>query len=168
MELKKERLIQRITALPESSYTSQPSPGRWSVAQVANHLYLSEKLSLAYLKKKLSYPDTVPPFHVKSWGSVLLIKVILSSPFKVKAPKAINMWEEQPILSPAELNEKWSLLRNELISFIQEHEPTFRRHLAFNHPFAGRLTFYQMTIFINDHMAHHIRQIDRILKNISQ
>lgn len=166
LEKKKQELVDLIRHLPEEMYHKQPSTYQWSIGQAANHLFLSETNSLAYLKKKLSYPDAVPPFHVKSWGAVLFTKFTLWSPYKVKAPRAINMWEQQAVLSPAELERKWNELRTDLISFIRIQQPAMGTHLAFKHPFSGRMTMHQMLIFLNDHMAHHLRQIHRIMKKI--
>ena len=163
LERKKQKLMQSIVSLTEDRYHTHPSPESWSVAQAANHIFLSEQLSLAYLKKKLSYPDTVPPFHIKSWGAVLLIKLVLWTRYKRKAPKAINMWEQQTILSMAELDQQWRILRIELYAFIEKHQLSFGTHLAYNHPFAGRMTMHQMLIFLNDHLEHHLKQVDRII-----
>lgn len=166
LDQKKTQLMERLYTLPEETYHKQSSPGSWSAGQAANHIYLSEQLSLAYLKKKLSYPDTVPPFSIKSWGAMWLLKFSLNTPYKVKAPKAINMWEQQAILGPSELNEKWDMLRSDLKFFVEKNYPVFGNRLAYKHPFAGRMTMYQMLVFFNDHMAHHMRQMDRILKEI--
>ena len=156
-----------ISSIAPDVYTRQPSSQRWSVAQAANHIYLSEKLSLAYIRKKISYPDTIPPFHPKSWAGVFLIKAVFFTNYKWNAPKAINMWEEQSILSPVELANNWSVQRQELITFIETHQPAFGKHLVYRHPYAGRMTMHQMLIFLNDHMAHHIRQIRKIMDAVS-
>ncbi len=168
MDLKKLFLMDLIRSLPDEQYRRQPDQNSWSVSQVANHLYLSERFSLAYLKKKLSYPDTIPCFSFKSWWSLFLVKFTLWSPLKVKAPTTINMWSEQEVLSPEELDKRWNVLRTELASLISENQPRFRTHLVFNHPFAGRMTMKQMLIFFNHHMAHHLRQAGRIVRKISR
>jgi uncharacterized damage-inducible protein DinB len=164
LEEKKKKLMHLLLTLPGDMYTKQPSSHQWSVAQAANHIFLSEKLSLAYLKKKLAYPDAIPRYHPKSWGGVLLVKLVFMTNYKWKAPQAINMWEAQQVLSPAELEQKWNSLREELISFLEKHSPSFGKHLVFRHPYAGRMTMTQMLIFMNDHMGHHLKQINRILK----
>jgi uncharacterized damage-inducible protein DinB len=166
LEEKRKKLMQAIQSIPEEKYFAQPPSGGWSIAQTANHIFLSENLSLSYLKKKLSYPDTVPPFSITSWGGVLLIKFVFLTSYKVKAPKAINMRDEQVILAQGDLDQKWATLRADLIDFVKQQEPVMGSRLAYKHPFAGRMTMYQMLIFLNDHMAHHMRQIERIMENI--
>src|SRR5688572_18750172 len=86
LKQKKEKLFELINAITVEDYTRQPVPGSWSVGQAANHLYLSEKLSLSYLRKKMSYPDTIPPYHVKSWIGVWKYRSIFRF-IKAKAPK---------------------------------------------------------------------------------
>lgn len=167
MEKKKKLLIELIQSIPKAKYRQQLNPQSWSVGQASNHLYLSEKLSLAYLRKKMSYPDTIPRFHIKSWWGMFKYKIILTST-KAKAPKQINMWEDQEVLLPEQLDQKWSELRIELFDFIREKYPQFRNHLVYNHPFAGRLSMKQMLIFFNDHINHHTKQVRRILKEIGE
>lgn len=167
LEQKKKVLMNLINSLPDEKYNQQPSSGSWSVAQAANHIFLSEQLSTAYIRKKLSYPDTLLPFQIKSWGSVFLIKLVLWSNYKRKAPVAINMWEQQPVLSKADLEQQWSQLRADMISLIAKHQEAFGSHMVYRHPFAGRMTMHQMLIFFNDHMAHHMKQINRIISKIA-
>ena len=167
MEKKKQTLMNLIQELSEQSYSLQHNEYTWSVGQVANHLYLSERLSLAYLKKKLTYPDTIPAFSIKSLWSLFFVNFTLWSPVKVKAPVMINMWEKQEVLSPDDLQQRWTEVRRELEAIIMENQPRFSSHLVYNHPFAGRMTMKQMLIFINHHMAHHLRQARRIIRKIN-
>jgi hypothetical protein len=163
MAEKKNSLLSMLRPLAEEVYNRKPLPGKWSPGQIANHLYLSEKFSLAYLRKKMSYPETIPEYHFKSWLKYYAYKTAM--PFlSAKAPKTINMWEGQDVLSPAELDVQWEALRNELRDFISEKYPAFKNHSVYNHPFAGRLTMEQMLIFFNDHIDHHTKQLRRILK----
>jgi uncharacterized damage-inducible protein DinB len=166
LERKRDLLMKEVQSCSPEDYLRQPTPDQWSIGQVANHLFLSEKLSLGYLRKKLSYPETVPRFQFRSWWGIGLIKIVFFLQVKVKAPGPINMWEEQDVLSASALEEQWGQLREELISFIEQHDAAFGSHLAYRHPFAGRMTMYQMLIFLNDHMAHHLRQVRRTVRKI--
>ena len=165
MESKKKSLLDYLRKLPPEIYLKQPDTSSWSIGQASNHLYLSEKLSFAYLKKKLSYPDTIPPYHLKSRWNILKYKLIFRF-VKAKAPKGINMWEDQDVMLPDELDSRWSELRRELYAFLKEKYPLFKTHLVYNHPFAGRLTFKQTLYFFCDHMDHHWKQIRRIERGL--
>jgi len=166
MEAKKKDIMDLLGSLTPEQTNQQPDPHTWSIRQVANHLYLSERNSLAYPRKKLSYPDLVPRYSPKSWAGIGMIKLVYLFHFKIKAPESINMWKAGMTMPYEELKLKWDELRRELISFIEQHEPAFGSHLAFNHPFAGRMTMHQMLIFMNDHIRHHQGQIKRIQRKL--
>jgi len=166
LESKKNEIMDLLQTLSSTQYHLQPDPDTWSIGQVAQHLYLSERNSLAYLKKKLSYPDTVPKYHLTSWGGVWLIKLVYLFHYKIKAPDSINMWKVSEWMTREELAVKWEILRKDLIAFMEKNEPAFGKHLAFRHPFAGRMTMHQMLIFMNDHMHHHQKQMQKILQRI--
>ena len=155
-------IMAKARSLSVEEYGYQTNPNSWSAGQIVNHLYLSEKLSLAYVKKKLQYPDTVPEFSIRSWWSVFRYRFLFAAA-RMKAPRQINMWDGQEVLSVDELNRKWEDLRSELRSFILENYPRFPTHLVFRHPFSGRMTFRQMLGFFGDHIIHHMRQMDRVL-----
>jgi uncharacterized damage-inducible protein DinB len=167
MERQKEKLMSFIYSLPEDICRRQPDITTWSILQVANHLYLSENFSLAYIRKKLSYPDTIVPFNIKSWWSTVFVMASLWLPIRTKAPKNIDMRNDQPVLSPDELDKKWEQVRQELVATLEESSSKFKTHLVFRHPFAGRMTLTQMLMFFNHHIAHHRRQILKIKKRIT-
>ena len=164
--LRKEKILDILKAMTPDQYHQHTRPDQWTILQVANHLYLSEKSSLAYLRKKMSYPDTIPAYSISSWKTYYLVKLILNTPKKVKAPPPIDMWKQTDILEPSALEIKWNELQNELSVFLEENYPQFRSHLVFNHPFAGRMTMRQMLMFFCDHMDHHIRQMKRIRNEV--
>lgn len=156
-------LLQSVTP---DQYHTHPHPGQWTMLQIANHLYLSERSSLLYLRKKMSYPETLPSYSVFSWKTYFMVWLVLNTPKKIKAPAAIDMWTQTKILEPPSLEIKWNELHQELSAFIEEQYPKFGRHLVFNHPFAGRLTMRQMLMFFCDHMDHHIRQMRRVRERV--
>jgi hypothetical protein len=166
MERKKKNFLDLLSTVAPEKYHLTADAKTWSPGQVGNHLLLSERLSHLYMRKKLSYPDTVPPFHPKSWAGVLLYRLVLNSPIKVKAPAAINMWDKQDILPFETLVEKWTASRKDMFEFIMEKYPVFPDHLVYKHPFAGRLTFVQALMFFGDHIDHHTRQLKRIIQRL--
>jgi hypothetical protein len=158
------KMLHDAKTLSAAQYRQSPKPGAWSVAQIANHVFLSEYLSLAYMRKKLAYPDQVPRYHPKSWLSIALIKTVFALRIKVKAPPTIDMDTRPDLLEVNALEEKWKALRAETKSFIAAHHQQFRDHLPFRHLFAGRMTFLQMLIFFQEHLQHHHKQIKRNIR----
>ncbi len=168
MTSRRDKIFDILASVTTEQYHQQARPDQWTLLQIANHLYLSERLSLAYLRKKMSYPDTIPAYSISSWKTYYLVKLILNTPKKVKAPPPIDMWTQTEILDPESLKIKWNELHQELSGYIGEHFSRFGSHLVFNHPFAGRMTMRQMLMFFCDHMDHHIRQMKRIREKVSK
>ena len=162
LEKATQALFREAHALSPEQYRFKPDDRTWSAAQIMHHVYLSELLSLAYLRKKLSYPDQVPRYHPKSWFGILLIKTVFALRIKVKAPPTIDMSTRPEPMDLAELETKWRDLREESKSFIAANYAQFGNHLAFRHLFAGRMTMCQMLIFFREHLKHHHRQLKRI------
>jgi uncharacterized damage-inducible protein DinB len=168
MEVKKQKLFSQISDLSMNAYLQNPDVRSWSAAQIINHLYRSEMLSLGYLKKKMSYPETIPTYSWMSWRSYYFAHIMLLSPWKVNAPPGIDMWKIDEVLLPDTLNEEWNKLRTEMKTYLSETFPAFGNMLVYNHPFAGRMTMEQMLMFFNDHIDHHARQLRRVLRKIKK
>ena len=58
LDQKLASLLRDLEKYSEEELQKSPQPGAWSVIQVLSHLMLSEKLSQAYVKKKLSHHIT--------------------------------------------------------------------------------------------------------------
>ena len=48
-------LHQNLKTVDHQLFNQAPQPGKWSVAQILNHLMRAEELSLKYCQKKLSF-----------------------------------------------------------------------------------------------------------------
>lgn len=164
LEQKRIQLIARLQTISPEQYLTNITPTSWSPAQIAHHIFLSETLSHRYLQKKLTYPHSLQPAGLFSRTKNSWIKFIFFTRLKIKAPATIDVWQKEVHSTPEQLNAKWIEERQALISFLETQYPLYGDMLAFRHPFAGRMTMYQMMVFLNDHMAHHMKQIDRIVK----
>jgi len=167
LDKKTKDLFLEMESLSPALLTRKPEPGYWSALEALNHIYLGEKLSLEYVRYKLTRPDTIPARRPDAWLRTLMLKWILYSPLKVKSPPQINMRNEQPLLSLFELHKAWADLRTDLSRILEEHEIPLRNSLTYKQPYAGRMTLNQMLIFFEDHLVHHTRQIRQIIRRIS-
>jgi uncharacterized damage-inducible protein DinB len=168
LEGRTERLFAFTKGFSQESLHIRSAPGYWNALEAINHIFLAEKFSVQYVKYKLTKPETIPRERPDAWFRMLLVKWVLYSPLKFKAPAPINMQNAQPILGISELQEEWGALRKELIEFLEAHEEQWKGKLVYKHPYAGRLTLAQMLIFFEDHLEHHARQIRHILRAVAK
>ena len=160
--------MQSIRSLPPTQYHQTPGPSAWSAGQIANHLYLSERLSMAYVHKKMQYPDTIPPYRPGSWLGVWSIRLASVSPFRFQAPKAIDMRGDQKVMDPGQLDQAWSQLRMEMITALTAYSEQVGNRLVYRHPKAGRMTLHQMLLFFKIHLRHHHKQLRRTLHTVAR
>lgn len=166
LERRTERLFAFTKGFSQESLQKRPAPGYWNALEALNHIFLAEKFSLQYVKYKLTKPETIPAKRPDARFRVLLVKWVLYSPLKFKAPAQINMQNAQPVLGISELQAEWGAFRKELVEFLEAHEEQWKGKLVYKHPYAGRLTLAQMLVFFEDHLVHHTRQIKRILRSV--
>lgn len=160
-----EALLQRIENFNEQEVHFKPSADTWSIAQVVNHLVLGEAGTMSYIHKKLSYG---PPPGL-TWMHRLrgrLLKLILSLPLKFKAPAVVSQLPERPDVSS--LIEQWRSARQQMEDFIRNMPAEYEQKALFKHPVAGRMGIEEILDFWEEHLRHHVRQINRIEKQLQE
>jgi len=163
LERQREVLLSLLKNLPEEKLAASPYPGKWSISQIVTHLVTSEKLSLAYMKKKSLGIDGVKNSGITETLRLWLLIISQRIPVKYKAPKVVT--ENTPPAMPlTALVEEWSALRNELKQFLERIEDRHVRKVLYKHPLAGRLDVRQAMIFFREHINHHKPQIERLLE----
>lgn len=165
MEAELDKLVRDLSDISDEKLKAKPIDGGWSVSDVMQHLIMVEKGSMAYVRKKSSYPDS---FKKADWSSVFRkasLKFFLYAPFKFKAPKIVNETKFNEDADMEDLVEEWRAIRVQMMNFLEEMPDEYMDKLIFRHAFAGRLTLDGMLLFIRDHFRRHRKQIDRLLKN---
>jgi uncharacterized damage-inducible protein DinB len=163
LEHQREQFLARITGLSATQFSASPAPGQWSVSQIVTHLIASERLSIAYMKKKSLGIDQLGNSGMGSSLRMILLKISQRFPFKFKAPKVVI--DNTPDAWPFdELVHQWQSVRNELSAFLESLDDKHIKKLIYKHPIAGRLDARQAMIFFYEHANHHRPQIERILR----
>ncbi|MBC6609378.1 DinB family protein [Hymenobacter sp. BT507] len=164
LERATERLIQSAEALGERAHQS-PGPGRWSAAQVVQHLLVSETGINQYLEKKIQEAEGLRHAGVGHFLRSRLLRVLLRLPFlRFKTPAYLAARTPETAPSLPELRQQWGSVRRHLEQILNEYPEPLMRRAIFKHPRSGMLTMAQTLDFMVDHVLHHQKQIERIGK----
>jgi hypothetical protein len=156
-------LLTTLATVSEKTLSSSPASGKWSVNQILIHLLTSEKLTLAYLRKKSLGIDQLKNSGPWEWIRINILKWSQRLPvLKYKAPKYVlsNTPDALPL---EELERRWTSVRMELRQFLDTVKDSDVRKLIYKHPVAGRFDVVQCLMFMREHYHHHLPQIKRLL-----
>ena len=132
----------------------------WNPSEVIQHLTISEKGILGYVKKKtssgwLGLEEANEETQLR--GKILLERLATSE--KYPAPEFIPKPERGIPLNDAIA--EWIRHRHELTQYFNTAPIESLNLLVFRQPAAGMLTLIQAVNFIASHIEHHFQQIDQ-------
>jgi len=162
-ERQRAEILNQVKQLPADRYMLQPSPAKWSIAQILTHILTSEQLSIAYMKKKMLGIDQLHDSGIVGSLRFTLLQVSQRIPnLKFNAPTVVlaNTPKALPI---HELISQWDALRNDLKVLLESIQEKNVKKAIYKHPVAGRLDAAQATAFFYEHIHHHWPQIKRLL-----
>lgn len=163
LEEQRATVLAMAQALPGEALHRAPAPGKWSLMQILAHLVTAEKMSLAYLQKKILGIDDATDTGWKEDLRIGLLKISQRLPLKFKAPGRVV--ESTPAYTSFDqLRSDWDSVRAQLAEILERFPENRLKRKVYKHPFAGMLNITQMLIFFREHITHHQPQIRRVLK----
>ena len=163
LESQRSALLTNIHGVSDEQFNRQPSPGKWSLAEVLTHIITAEQLSLGYMKKKILAKEELPNSGLSESIRLAVLKVSQRIPaLKFKAP-AVVLKSTPPAFTKKEVLEHWQRHREELKQFLETIPEKDVRKLVYKHPLAGRFDARQALVFFREHIIHHLPQINRLL-----
>ncbi len=152
-------LIEELEQYSHEELNTSPSEDSWSPIQILHHLILSEQLSIAYCKKKLSFEPDLKKAGLLSKLKAKLVELYLGSPFKFKAPPALNSSVLPKEGKLVDVATSWKKQREEMAAFLQDVPDKYLYTEVYKHPFGGRLSLEGMMDFFNAHFNNHRKQL---------
>ncbi|MCC9137772.1 DinB family protein [Pontibacter silvestris] len=157
LEKSRNRLFDELDGLEGEMLNTPPAEGKWSINQIIAHLMLVEKLSVDYIQHKIEKKQPLPLSSFSNSCKSLLMKAVLQSGIKFKAPESVASVPATATLSS--LRNQWDEERFRLEDVLTDLPHNLFDKCLFKHPYAGPLSITQTLIFFQDHFNHHLRQI---------
>ena len=145
--------------LRDEAWNAPWAPGKWTRAQVAEHLALSYEVAIREVTGGQAMPTKLPPFRQKLLRIILLPHILFhrSIPLKPRSPREIR-----PGDAPAPRDELLRRLRDLGERFEREMERAYHSGGGgLTHPYFGKIGAVKGMRFVAVHLEHHTRQVAR-------
>ncbi|GAA5346798.1 putative damage-inducible protein DinB [Planifilum fimeticola] len=147
----RQKVWREVERLSDEEINRKPSPDRWSIAQILEHLYLTELTVARRMKKAADRTD-------KQISGEKPIRLLLDRSLRVKVPI--------PDLEPSDdfktldsLREKLCRSHRFFAGVLRDLTPDQLRRCSMRHPLFGTMSLEQWVEFVSLHEQRHLEQI---------
>lgn len=143
--------------LSQAQWKFKAAPDKWSIAETAEHIALSEDTIWQLVSGKIMKSPAAPEKRAEVQGKEeTIMKMIPDRSRKAESPEQLRptgKWASQ-----AELVKAFDATRGQEIAFLTETQEDLRSHFE-EHPFLKTLDAWQWLIFNGAHGKRHTAQI---------
>ncbi|MGA9767522.1 MAG: DinB family protein [Blastocatellia bacterium] len=152
--------LDSLENLTDAQWKYKPSPFKWSVGEVAEHIVLAEAALFSIVERAIAQKPN-PDWESKTTGKDAFIeKVMPSRDRKAQAPYEIRPTGK---LSREEVTRRYREVRTKSLEFAQKTDLPLKAHTV-EHPFPAfnTLNAYDWLIYIPLHNLRHDKQIAEV------
>ena len=152
--------------LPYERWGERPAPDAWSVAQVFDHLHLSESGVARLLAKRIARAKEAglgPERSDESLLHALDFFPVVGGP-KRQAPEIVV---PRPDARAPEVHDALRRSRADLHAALREGDGLALGEVTATHAALGELNLYQWVLFVGEHERRHARQVREIAARLA-
>jgi hypothetical protein len=154
LETTKKNIVDATSGLSDAQWNFKPSPFRWSVAQVMEHIAASEDLLRQIAEDQIKKAPPAPDRDLKKTDDRVL-EVIPDRSRKFQAPEQLR--PRNQFGSPAAALQHFLESRAKTVELLNS-TPDLRAHVV-ESGLLGKLDAYERILFIGAHSERHTRQL---------
>jgi hypothetical protein len=154
----RKAFLASIDGLSEAQWTFRAGPDRWTIAEVAEHIAISETTLLGLVTDRILKSPAVPRDPNAVSDEKLLASVVDRSS-KFQAPeilKPTNRWATRDALT-----KDFVTAREKTAAYVKGTTDDLHGHAA-PHPVFKTLDGYQWVLLLSGHAARHTAQIEEV------
>jgi uncharacterized damage-inducible protein DinB len=155
----RDNFLKSIAGLSEKQWTFKPASDRWSVAEVAEHITVSETGIFGVVQKSMESPATPEKRDEVKGKDEMILQRVPDRSHKAQAPEFLRptgRWATK-----ADLTKAFEDARASNMNYIRTTNDDLRDHF-FDHPVFGTLDGYQWLLLISTHSLRHTEQIEEV------
>jgi uncharacterized damage-inducible protein DinB len=163
LQATRKLFLDSVAGLSEAQWNFKPAPEVWSVAEVAEHIAVSEDLIFGLITEKIMKGPAEPEkkAEVEGKDAIILEKVVDRSQ-KVQAPEMLrptHRWQSQRALL-----DHFKESRERTIAYVESTQDDLRSHFG-DHPLLKTMDGYQWLLLLSSHSHRHTLQIEEVKSN---
>jgi hypothetical protein len=155
-----DNFLKSIAGLSQKQWTFKLAPDRWSVAEVAEHIAVSESTLLGLVQQRIMQSPATPEKREQVKGKdQMILERLPDRSHKAQAPEFLRptgRWATE-----ADLTKAFEDSRKATMDYVRTTNDDLRDHF-FDHPVFGTLDGYQWLLLISAHSARHTAQIEEV------
>ena len=158
LEETRRKFLDSIEGLSEAQWTFKAGPDRWSIAEVAEHIAISESTILGLVTSKI-VKGPASAAGGERLSDQRVVDSVVDRSARFEAPemlKPANRWATRDALK-----QDFNAARDKTIAYVKETNDDLRGHAA-PHPVLKELDGYQWVLLIGAHAARHTAQIEEV------
>jgi hypothetical protein len=160
LQASRDAFLKSIAGLSEKQWRFKPAPDRWSVAEVSEHIAVSESTIFGMVQSKVMTSPADPSKRAEVAGKdELILTKVPDRSRKAQAPeilKPANRWATRE-----ELTKAFEDSRKATMDYVRTTNDDLRDHFG-PHPLLGELDAYQWILLISAHCERHTKQIEEV------
>lgn len=163
---RRAELESAASRLPYDRWAERPFESSWSVAQVFDHLHLSESGIARLVAKRIARAKEAglgPETSTESVMGALDFFPVVDGP-KRQAPDIVVPRADA---RAPDVHDALRRSRADLHAALREGDGLALGEVTAAHPALGVINLYQWILFIGQHEARHTRQVEQIVRDLT-
>jgi hypothetical protein len=157
LENSRKVFLEATSGLSEAQWNFKPAPDRWSVAECAEHIGVTEAFILNLITEQALKGPAEPEKRAQVQGKdTSMMAMAVDRSAKFKAPKSIQPTRRWA--TSGEITKNVLENRVRTIAFVNTTQEDLRDHFM-DHPVFKTLDTYQWILLSSAHMRRHTAQI---------
>jgi uncharacterized damage-inducible protein DinB len=154
----RQNFLDSVAGLSDAQWTFKAGPDRWSIAEVAEHITISESTILQLIREKIMSAPAAPAEAARP-PDEKVIAMVTDRSERAQAPEFLrptNRWSTRE-----ELVNAFNAARETTVNYVKTTADDMRAHAA-PHPVLKTLDAYQWLLLLSAHTARHTAQIEEV------
>jgi uncharacterized damage-inducible protein DinB len=156
----RKRLLDALAGLSPAQWNFKPAAERWSVAECAEHIAVTEDADFDLVTKQILQTPAAPERQVEVQGKdEWVLKVMADRSSKREAGEALRprgRWRDAESLMA-----HFKQSRDRLIAYVESTQDDLRSHFQ-AHRAVGLMDGYQWILLVAGHTERHVLQIEEV------